>query len=263
MIMLFKFAGITIELSTFIAFFTGIGIGFLLLLLIYLYAVLRSINKELRLNKVQEEDIDEEEIKWMIEESQKTFKNKEIRTEVGYGALLTRELKELTVDIAKKFYPNSPFPYLELTIDESIALLHYITNRVDELISSPILRMFRGMTIRKIVELNQTKEKIEESRVVKTAKKHGLAKVASSTLKVINAVNPFYWFKRVTVNKAIDIIMIKIGLSIIAITGEETYKIYSKKVFDKDVEMETSVDDLYEEIKKDMQNYEEGIDIDE
>lgn len=248
--------GITIEFSTFIAFFVGIGIGFLLLLLVYLYAVLRSINKDLKLNKVQEEDIDEEEIKWMIQQSQKEFKDKELREQEGYGNLLLRQLKELTNDIAKKFYPESPYPYLELTIDESIALVHYITNRIDEMTNTKILRLFRPMTLRRIAELNNTKTKIEESRVVKAAKKHGIAKVATSTLKVINAISPFHWFKRVTFDKAVGVILVKIGLALIAITGEETYKIYSKKVFDKDVELETSVEDIYNEIKNDMENIE-------
>ncbi|WP_162140198.1 hypothetical protein [Haploplasma axanthum] len=257
MTFLLKIGQITIDWKTIITFFTGVGVGFLLLLLIYLYAVLRGLNKELRLNKVQEEDIDEEEIKWLIAEAQKEFKNKETRQKVGFGNLLLRESKELAYDISKKFYPDSPYPYLELTIDETLELVHYITNRVDQLISGKILRLFRGMTIRKIIELNNTKTKIEESRLVKSAKKTGIAKVISSTMKVVNAVNPFYWIKKVTVNKALDIIIVKIGLSVIAITGEETYKIYSKKVFNKDIDISTSVDDLYAGIKSDLENLNE------
>ncbi|MDY0276621.1 MAG: hypothetical protein RBQ97_00910 [Acholeplasma sp.] len=254
---LLNIGNITIDWKTFSTFFIGVGVGFLLLLLIYLYAVLRGLNKELRLNKVQEEDIDEEEIKWLIAEAQKEFKDYDLRVKEGYGKLLSREIRELTVDIAKKFYPESPYPYLELTVDESIELVHYITNRVNQLLSSRILRLFRGMTIRKIVELNNTKVKIEESRLVKAAKKHRIPKVISSTMKVVNVVNPFYWFKKITIDKAIEIIMVKIGLSLIAITGEETYKIYSKKVFDKDVNIETNVEDLYNEIRSDIKDLEE------
>lgn len=242
---------INFNLQTFITFFLGIIMGFLILLLIYLYAVLKSLNKEMKLKKVQEEDIDEEEIKWMIEAAQKEFKNKKLREELGYTKLLARELKELTIDIAKKFYPNSPFPYLELTIDESLQLVEYIKGRVDELVSNPIMRLFRGMTLRRIAELNQTKEKIEESRLVKSAKKHGFSKIATSTLKVLNAANPFYWFKKATVDQVVNITMVKIGLAIIGITGEETYKIYSKKVFNEEKTIDTNIDEIYKTFKED------------
>lgn len=244
------FEQVDFSLQTFIAFFFGLILGFLLLLLIYLYAVLKSLNKEMKLNKVQEEDIDEEEIKWMIEDAQNQFKNKKLREELGYTALLSRELKELTSDIAKKFYPNSPYPYLELTIDESIELMDYIKKRVEDLLSNPIMRLFRGMTIRKIVEINQTKTKIEESRLVKSAKKHGFSKIASSALKILNAANPFYWFKKATIDQVIKVVMVKIGLAVIGITGEETYKIYSKKVFNKEKTINTNVDEIYESFKE-------------
>lgn len=245
------FKAINFDLQTFITFFLGIIMGFLILLLIYLYAVLKNLNKEMKLNKVQEEDIDEEEIKWMIEAAQNEFKDKKLREEMGYSKLLSRELKELTTDIAKKFYPNSPFPYLELTIDESLELVEYIKGRVDELVSNPIMRLFRGMTIRRIVELNQTKTKIEESRLVRSAKRHGFSKFAASTLRVINAANPFYWFKKATVDQVVKVVMVKIGLAIIGITGEETYKIYSKKVFNKEKTIDTNVDEIYESFKED------------
>jgi hypothetical protein len=46
--------------------------------------------------------------------------------------------------------------------------------------------------------------------------------------------------------------MVKIGMAIIAITGEETYKIYSKKVFDEEKEIDSGFDDIYIEIASEM-----------
>jgi len=260
--MLLIFDKITFDWKTLITFFTGVAIGFVILFLIYLYAVLKGLNKELKLRKVQEEDIDEEEIKWLIKDAQNGFKNAKLREEVGFGNLLFRQSKELAEDIAKKFYPNSPYPNLELTIDETIQLAHYITNRIDEVIGGKILRLFRGITIRKIMEMNNAKNKIQESRLVKTVKKTGVSKVISSALKVLNVTNPIYWIRKVTVDSAFKIILVKIGLAVIAITGEETYKIYSKKVFMKEPEFKSTVDDLYSEIKRDFENI-KGDDEDE
>lgn len=250
---LFTLGPITIEWSDFLAFFLGLSAGFLLLLLIYIYALVKNINKGMKTRGVQEEDIDEAEIQWMIEDAQKQFRNKQLRASEGFGNLLLKIMKELSIDISSKFYPNSKYPYLELTIDETIALNHYITDRLDELLSSKIFRLFRGMTLRRIVEFYETKEKIEQNRIVKSVKRAKLGKLASSTLKVLNALNPFYWFRKLTIDKAIDIIILKISLALIAITGEETYKIYSKKVFNKDKVIESSVEDIYEELMKDFE----------
>ena len=65
---------IVIDLSTLISFLIGVSFGFFLLLLIYLYAVLKSLNKGLKLRKADETDIDEEEIKWLIQDGQAQFK---------------------------------------------------------------------------------------------------------------------------------------------------------------------------------------------
>lgn len=243
---------ITIDFGTLMSFFFGIFVGFLILLLIYLYAVLKSLNKGLRLRKTDEQDIDEEEIKWLIADGQAQFKDKQTRIEVGYAKHLGRIMRELSVDIAQKFYPKSKYPYLELTIDETLHLNHYITNRVDELLNSRILRLFRGVTLRRIIEANDMKSSIENSKIVKTAKKYKVGEVTKATMTVLNAINPVYWIKRLTMDVVVDTIMVKIGLAIIAITGEETYKIYSKKVFNVDKTIDTGVDQIYEELSEEL-----------
>jgi hypothetical protein len=48
------------------------------------------------------------------------------------------------------------------------------------------------------------------------------------------------------------IILEKLGLVIISLTGEETYKVYSKKVFNQDVEIDSGIEDLYNEIESEL-----------
>ncbi len=252
MYIFFTIGPIEFDLGTLISFIIGVSFGFLLLLLIYLYAVLKSMNKSLKLRSVDEQDIDEEEIKMLIKDAQKQFKDKEEREAKGYPKYLLEIIRELSVDIAKKFYPKSKYPYLELTVDESLRLNHYVTDRLEELLSGRILRLTRGLTLTKIVEMNDTKSKIENNALVKTAKKY--KNVAKTTLAVINAVNPVWWFRKLTKEIAVNKVMIRIGMTLIAITGEETYKIYSKKVFDVEKTIDTGVDAIYEELNKDLKD---------
>jgi hypothetical protein len=67
------------------------------------------MNKGLKLRKTDEQDIDEEEIKWLIQDAIKLFKDKESREAAGYGKHLLEVNRELSVDIAKKFYPKSKY----------------------------------------------------------------------------------------------------------------------------------------------------------
>ena len=55
------------------------------------------------------------------------------------------------------------------------------------------------------------------------------------------------------------IIINKLCLIVIAIVGEETYKIYSKKVFEKEVSLETNIDELYEELDKEITDAKESL----
>lgn len=232
-----------LSFAQFSSFFLGIGVGFLLMLLIYVYAVIKSLKKGLKTKNADVIDINEEEIKWLIEDARKRFKNKKQRKERGYGNHLYDVSKDLAFDIASKFYPKSKYPYLELTVDETLVLAHYVTNRLDELFKSKLLKLLRGVTLRRIAEFNDTKTKIEKTKVVKSVKKYKVVNVISNTVKALNVVNPLSWFKRLTFDQAIQIILIKIGLAVVSITGEETYKIYSKSVFNEEKTIDSDLED--------------------
>lgn len=247
---------ITFDFGSILLFIIGIFTGFFLMLLFYLYAVIRGMNKKIIKHKTEEINIDEEEIKLLINDAKEDYKNKDARKELGTFKHLIEVNKMLANDIASKFYPSSKYPYLELTIDEVISLSHYITNRVDELFESKILNLFRKITLRKIIELNDTKKSIEENKLVKSVKKYNVVSAVKFTLKTLNLLNPFYWIRTLTVNQVTNIVLSKMGQQIIQITGEETYKIYSKKVFDVEVDLESDLDEIYEELEKELK--EEG-----
>lgn len=248
---------ITIDYGMLVSFMLGISVGFTVLFLLYLYAIARKMDKTLKTRRTDEQDIDEEEIRWLIKDAQTQFKDKDMREELGYPKHLLKILGELSFDIAKKFYPRSKYPYLELTIDETLDLNHYITDRIDSLFQNKILKLTRGITLRKIVEIGEVKATIEDIKIVKAAKKFGISEIAKTTSKALHAVNPAYWIRKGTTDIAVNVISNKLGMMIIAITGEETYKIYSKKVFNEERTIATDVDKLYEDIKESQFEQEE------
>lgn len=250
--MIWDLGFIQINIGWLITFFSGVLFGVVLLSLWYLVAVLASLNKGLRRTKVQEEDIDAKEIKWLIEDAHKAFKDKKLRTEVGYGQHLINVALQLSNDIATKFYPKSKYPYLELSLDETLVLLRYVSNRFNELLEKPVLKMFKGITLRRLITLNETKVKIDNNLLVKASSKLKVNEIVKQSFMALNIVNPVYWFRRLVLDNVTNAIMIKLGLVVISLTGEETYKIYSKKVFDSESTIDSGINSLLDDIESDV-----------
>lgn len=232
-----------------VVFLSGIFFGFLFLSLLYIYSVIASLNRKNKRSKKTTLEIDQLEIQMLINDAKTIFKDKEAKNEAGLVPHLRTTVIDLTNDISKKYYPTSKYPLLELTLDETLKLTHYISNRVDELMNAKILTMLRNRTLAQIKSLYDTKTKISDTKVVKVAGDLKTKKISKTILGALNALNPAYWIKKVTVDKLTELVVMKICLAIIQIVGEETYKIYSKSVF-RSTEEEFNIDELYEEIKK-------------
>lgn len=228
-------------------FMTGILFGFLFMLLLYLYTVILSLRKKVKYKKSPIE-IDALEIEMLIKDAQEQFKDKDLRKEVGFGTHLKNISFALAEDIAKRYYPTSKYPLLELTIEEALELTNYISDRVNEFLSAKILSPLKRRTLANLKGMYDTKVKIEETKVMKTGKKVNANKIRKTVFGVVNALNPAYWIRRISVDKLYDIVLVKISLATIGIVGEETYKIYSKSVFKDPGELEFDIDSLYEEI---------------
>lgn len=255
--------GLNLDIGYLFVFLTGILFGFLLLLLVYVYSVIATINSKTHIKDTTEPDIDEDEIKLLVKDAQTEYKNKKRREEVGLASHVKSISLELSSDIASKFYPNSKHPHLELTLDETLLLGHYITDRIDGIFNARLLKIFRKTTLSKIMSIYEMKQTIEDSAVMKVEKKLKVKKTASAIFSAINIINPAYWIRKVTVDKLTQVVINKIAMSIIGIVGEETYKIYSKNVFQVEKTIDTGVDSLYEEIKGDVKRYVEEADSDE
>ena len=244
---------IELNISSLISFTLGIVTGFLVVLTIYMYAIFLNIKKEAKIKKADEDDIDEQMILMLIDGSQNQFKDKKLRNEVGFSKHLYQISQELILDISRKFYPESKTPYLELTLDESLLLNHYITDRVDHMTKHPLLKLFRRYTLSSLYDITTTTKKVKESKVVKKAKELGVDEVLKASMSAINVMNPVYWIRRFTNEQIIDRILVKIGTAMIAIVGEETFKIYSKKVFQKDEQIDSHIDDIYDDIHQTLE----------
>ena len=245
---------IQFSLPILFSFLIGLGAGLAIAALIYLIIVLSTTRQKPIIVKASANNVTDEEVKQMIYEAQQQFKDRSLKGANSTLAYCKDLSYELILNIAKKFFPESKRPLYELSIDEVLMLTVYISNRLDEILDARGLRIFRRFKVSQIIGMTEVKEKIEANSIVKATKKYKIIEAFNAAKSVINVVNPVYWARKFVINKSIDIAIKKICMIVIATCGEETYKIYSKAVFDQVVEIDSGIDDIVNDIQNDIQN---------
>lgn len=235
-----------IDFSTIISFLLGVVMGFIILLLVYALAVISSMRSKNFIAKTEKDDLTTQEIKDMVAQTQKAYKDKTLRKDLSRVSHCYSLSKDLAYGIAVRFYPESNHPFLELSINELTLLTGYITSRVDELLNHRGIRMLRKLKISTIVNLSSKTKELEESKAFQATKT--ISQNLNKAKYVLNIINPLNWGRKLVVDRVLNLIINQICLVIISIVGEETYKIYSKKVFHKEVEVDTGTEELMEEM---------------
>lgn len=247
---LFQLWIFNINFETIISFIFGIFFGIALICLIYAILVVASLGDKKFFIKTQDDSLTLEETQQLIIDAQKSFKDKKLRGKTGKVSYCGKLSTDLAYGIASRFYPKSKYPLLEISIDEAIMLLEYIDKRIDDILSKGVLKTLRRFKISFITDMSLKTTAVMNSRAFNVGK--NVTKTITTAKKVINIINPLNWGKRLIVDSALSIAINKLCLIVIQIVGEETYKIYSKKVLNKEVDFESNVEELARSIDTDI-----------
>ena len=139
----FQLWGLDFDFASLISFLIGIFAGFALLGIIYAILVISSIKSKKYIVKSNVVDITDEMILEIVDNAKKVFSDKKIKGAKNSISHCWTICCNLVVDIATKFFPKSKHPAAELTIDEILELLIYVSNRVNEIVDRPGLRMVK------------------------------------------------------------------------------------------------------------------------
>jgi len=254
---LFKVGVLNFDISALIAFLIGIFFAAVLLLLFYLVMVLSSLKSRKYVVSEKDVTVTDEEIKEIIANAFLVFDDKDLR---GANSLFKHTINiciDLVYDISRKFFPKSKRPFAELSIDEALMLLKYVSDRMNEILDRPFLRKFKKIRISTILSLNDVKTKIDSSALMKATKKYKLKKVFKTALGIINLFNPVYWVRKIVINSSLDFVTKKLCKALIGIVGEETYNVYSKRVFNEDKSIDVGVSELVDSASNDLKDIDE------
>lgn len=230
----------------------GILLGIIITISIYGIVLLISLKKSEKKQKshIIESNLTEDELEKLV----KQIKNEFLDTTSTFTPsekvkVLGTTLLNTIKTIAASFYPNSKYPLFELNIEELLVLCHYISNRVETIFDKRVLKPFKTMSISQIFKMLDEYKRVQENKAVKGFKKTSSAR--NIVFTILNYANPVYWFKKLIINGTINSALTKMCLIVIDITSSETIKVYSKRVFNKELEL------LDEIVEKEINEMEE------
>ena len=134
MVFAIKFWIFNLDFTTILSFIIGIGIGMLLLSLIYALVVILSMRDKKYKAKLQANDLSVREAEGMIQIAKASFNDKTLRGDQKELEHFKYVSMNLVYGIASRFYPDSKHPFFELTIDESLELITYVKERLDQIL---------------------------------------------------------------------------------------------------------------------------------
>lgn len=246
--------------ATIVILIAGITIGIVLSVSVYGVLTIASLKLDKKYKNMiyETSSIDDEKLRGLISDIKKEFKD----STAGFTSsekikVLGNTLFDTINVIAGEYYPESKYPLYELTIDELLQFMHYLSDRINMIFDKRLLRPFKQMSISQLFRFLDTKKKIDNNKVLKTAKNMHLGRASRFFLTALNYANPVYWFKHLIMGGTVATATNKIALIIIDIVADETSKTYSKRIFNQEIRInKEKIEQALEEL--DTEN-EEGL----
>lgn len=234
---LFENLGTRFSWAHFFVLIAGIILGFVICASIYGVLMIISIRNDDRIRKDSKINLNPntDKINQEVDEIKKRFvMMTEGMTNKERFQTLGQTIVETVNVVAGEYYPESSYPLYELSIEELIILLRYISIRIDSVFNITFLRPFKKMSVAQIFKAIDLQKKISDNKAVKTANKMKLGKASKIFWGTINVINPIYWFRKLVMGTTVNMAMRKLCLVIIDIVSDETNKTYSKAIFDQE-----------------------------
>lgn len=232
-------------------FLLGMGTGFVLLSLAIAMLLISGENSQKKkkwLIRKKTDSLSQSMIQKMIEDKQKEFNEVKRVSNNAYFRVAFDLSFDLMTEIAQSHFPNSKYPLYELSAQEVLDLAGYITKRIDKMLSGKFIARFKRYRISTIVDIINKKKALDNSKLMKINREYKISKLFSAASTVINYANPIYWFRKLALKPSTDLVIKEMCKLIISIVGEETEKLYSRKMFEEPEDEE--------KIEKELENVE-------
>lgn len=228
-------------------FLLGMLTGFVLLALFIALMLVTGRKKKRKAFLSKEVPLDDNAINQMILAKHEELVDAVKFTDNAYFRVAFDLSLDLMYQIAQYYFPDSKYPMYELSIQELLDLNYYITKRIEKLVNGKFIRHFKNHRISTIVNILQKKKAIDNSKLMKLSRKLQVSKLVTVGKAVLNYANPIFWFRKLAIKPSVTLVTKEICKMIISICGEETNKLYSKKMFEEP-EDEDKISDQFDRL---------------
>jgi len=228
-------------------FLLGMATGFVLLTLFIAFILLTGRRNKRKTFMSKEIPLNEKAVQELILAKQNELIDTVKFTDNAYFRVAFDLSFELMQEIAKYYFPDSKYPMYELSIQEILDLNFYITKEIEKLVNGKFIRHFKNNRLSTIVNILNKKKAIDNSKLMKLSRKYQVSKLYTIGRAALNYANPIFWFRKLAIKPSVTLVTREVCKYIINIFGEETNKVYSKKIFedpDDVAKVETKIDEL-------------------
>ncbi|XMB86972.1 hypothetical protein RJG79_04030 [Mycoplasmatota bacterium WC44] len=239
-----------INVSNVSAFLIGIFLGLFIAGIFYALLVLKAIKKTEKIKLRMPKSTDEAECLAIVERAKKDYKQRKRYKSIGERFLLTRDLSErIAYDIARYHFPDSKQPFLEISTYELLESIKYICSRIETILEKRPLNRLKDLSGIQVLTMFEFTDKVKENKTLQLARKATESSVVKAAKGVMSVFSPSYFIRNTVVNSTLNLSIDTLCLVVLNIVGEEVYKVYSKKLFNKDVDgiLDDEINKLLEE----------------
>jgi len=231
-------------------FLLGMATGFVLLTLFIALILVTGRRNKRKTFLSKEIPLDEKAVQELILAKQNELIDTVKFTDNAYFRVAFDLSFELMQEIAKYYFPDSKYPMYELSIQEILDLNFYITKEIEKLVNGKFIRHFKNNRLSTIVNILNKKKAIDNSKLMKLSRKYQVSKLYTIGRAALNYANPIFWFRKLAIKPSVTLVTREVCKYIINIFGEETNKVYSKKIFETpedEAKVETKIEELLDE----------------
>jgi len=232
-------------------FVLGLLTGFILLALFVALMLVTDRNGKTKIKFSKMTTLQDKDVTAMIEQKHKEMTDTVKITDNAYFKVAFDLSFELMNEIARYYFPDSKYPMYELSIQEILDLNYYITKRIETLVNGKFIRRFKNYRVSTILNIINKKKAMDNSKLMKLSKKLYISKFYTVGKAVLNYANPIYWFRKLAIKPSTTLLTKKVCEWIITIFGEETNKIYGKKLYETP-EDEAKVEAVFDKAVEDL-----------
>ncbi len=186
--------------------------------------------KQIELMRVQNPTEEDVRAYTLIEEErQKVWKSLSVDTSIAPRTIYQLAF-DLVRDIAAIYYPDTENPIFKASIFDLLELNYRIIERVKESLDEFPLNTIKDMDIHEILRYKGYYDKITDFKFVKLAQEHKyLYSVGKYAWMGYNALNPWYWGRKVAYTAGKEGTVRYLLSVIITVVGEESVLVYSSR----------------------------------